>query len=67
MPDRYPPTVAKGRQDRNSRVVNANPRSRLLTIVLVVLLVITLFSSIGTVSSGNELTYTEFRVGGDGG
>ncbi|MGI9017125.1 MAG: ATP-dependent zinc metalloprotease FtsH [Euzebya sp.] len=41
--------------------MNASPRSRLLTIVLVVLLVVTLFSSFGTVSAGEELTYSEFR------
>ena len=62
MPDHYPTGVAKEGPCRNSRSVNANPRSRLLTIVLVVLLVITLFSSIGTVSSGDELTYSEFRA-----
>ncbi len=62
MPDHYPTGVAKQGPCRNSGTVNANPRSRLLTIVLVVLLVITLFSSIGTVSSGNELTYSEFRT-----
>lgn len=32
-----------------------------MTIVLVVLLVVTLFSSLGTVDAGRELTYTEFR------
>ncbi|CAN5119638.1 ATP-dependent zinc metalloprotease FtsH [soil metagenome] len=41
--------------------MNSNSRSRLLTIVLVVVLSITLFSSLGQVSAGQELTYTEFQ------
>jgi cell division protease FtsH len=42
-------------------VVNTNSRSRLLTIVLVVVLAITLFSSLGQTSAGEELSYSEFR------
>ncbi|HUG83414.1 MAG TPA: ATP-dependent zinc metalloprotease FtsH [Euzebya sp.] len=40
--------------------MNTNSRSRLLTIVLVVVLAITLFSSLGTVNAGQELSYSEF-------
>jgi cell division protease FtsH len=53
--------VANPLVSRNSGAVNTNSRSRLITIVLVVLLVITLFSSFGTVSGGEELSYSGLR------
>ena len=46
---------------RKSGVVNSNPRMRLIAVIGAVLLVSILFGGLGTVQSGDELTYSEFR------
>jgi cell division protease FtsH len=53
--------VAKAGPTRNSGAVNPSSRSRLITVVLVVLLVVTLFSSLGKPGGGEELSFSEFR------